>query len=121
MKGERKRKRVGKVEQSTADNIGQEINIKLGRDVAAVEKVAAAPMDEEVEEFFAILRRMRVAAKYFQNRDDFNTKAGGGSDGLQDLTATVEAAAADGSYCKEAGGGIKRVVEDCGLDLNRVP
>ncbi|KAL7139459.1 hypothetical protein ABFS83_09G052400 [Erythranthe nasuta] len=117
MKGERKRKRVEKEEQK--------IKSKLGRDAAAVAAAAEAdvpsPMDQEVEEFFAILRRMRLAAKYFRNRDDFNTKAGGGSDGLQDLTTAVEAAAADGSYCKEAGGGIKRVVEDCGLDLNRVP
>ncbi|EYU19012.1 hypothetical protein ABFS82_09G055200 [Erythranthe guttata] len=117
MKGERKRKRVGKVEQKIKSK-----GIDAAAVAAAAETDVPSPMDEEVDEFFAILRRMRVAAKYFQNRDDFNSNAGGGGgDGPQDLTTAVEAAAVDGSYCKEAGGGIKRVVEDCGLDLNRVP
>ncbi|KAK4399939.1 hypothetical protein Sango_1100000 [Sesamum angolense] len=33
------------------------------------EDVGAVPGDEEVEEFFAILRRMQVALKYFENRN----------------------------------------------------
>ncbi|KAL6577682.1 hypothetical protein OROMI_010010 [Orobanche minor] len=31
--------------------------------------VKAAPADDEVDEFFAILKRMQVAVKYFQERD----------------------------------------------------
>lgn len=31
---------------------------------------AAVPADEEVEEFFAILKRIQVAVKYFQERKD---------------------------------------------------
>ncbi|KAI3454903.1 hypothetical protein Pfo_011566 [Paulownia fortunei] len=110
MDGERKRKRAEKAEASRADDQMK----RKGRE-AVMETVAAdaapSPTEEEVEEFFAILRRMRVAVKYFE-KSAFNSKGVG--DGPQDPTAV--AAAADGV---KVGG--KRVVENSGLDLNAVP
>ncbi|KAL7099046.1 hypothetical protein ACP275_09G057600 [Erythranthe tilingii] len=98
MKGERKRKRAGKkVECSKADDRRKTIE----REAAAA---VPSPTEEEVDEFFTILRRMRLAANYFQ-KGNFNTKDGG-SNGRQDPTIAV-----DGSKS-----GAKT-----GLDLNAVP
>ncbi|KAI3463856.1 hypothetical protein Pfo_020519 [Paulownia fortunei] len=86
---ERKRKRVEKGEAVRAD---ARMRIKEKAEVSP------PPSEEEVDEFFAILRRMRVAVKYFEKR---SSNCEGGDGGLQ--------AAADG-------GG-----ERAALDLNAVP
>ncbi|KAL2242985.1 uncharacterized protein LOC105158035 [Sesamum indicum] len=99
MKGEkRKRKREEKAATVPDDRTKQEEQ--------AEEVVEPPPTEEEVEEFFAILRRMRVAVKYFK-KDASNSKDGG--DRAQNQ-------AVDGA---ELGG--KRVAENIGLDLNAVP
>ncbi|KAL0408854.1 UNVERIFIED_CONTAM: hypothetical protein Sradi_1819800 [Sesamum radiatum] len=71
--------------------------------------VDAVPGDEEVEEFFAILRRMQVALKYFENRN-----AGGQS------RATPWRPA----FEREDFAGVKNNPEgnrNAGLDLNSDP
>ncbi|KZV16016.1 hypothetical protein F511_14382 [Dorcoceras hygrometricum] len=59
------------------------------------------PTEEEVDEFFAILKRMRVAVKYFKN-------VGASSSNVSPVLAAAG----------EAGG---RKAERRGLDLNSVP
>ncbi|CAL5374326.1 unnamed protein product [Camellia sinensis] len=80
--------------------------------------VEAAPTEEEVEEFFAILRRMHVAVKYFENS---------GGDGVRKVKgrwgAALEAevkAAADGVKAAEESV-VNGVRENGVLDLNAVP
>ncbi|GER29880.1 NIM1-interacting 2 [Striga asiatica] len=66
---------------------------------------ASQPEDEEVEEFFAILRRIHVAVKYFKGRNG----------GHRDLTAMPRPAGFDGVVKSPDGSGAKRKP---GLDLN---
>ncbi|KAL7223253.1 hypothetical protein ACSBR1_024835 [Camellia fascicularis] len=80
--------------------------------------VEAAPMEEEVEEFFAILRRMHVAVKYFENV---------GGDGVRKVKGrwgaaleTEVKAAADGVKAAEESV-VNGVRENGVLDLNAVP
>ncbi|KAL3644654.1 hypothetical protein CASFOL_009834 [Castilleja foliolosa] len=56
-----KRKRVSDGEAPASGKRGK------AREGAAVK--VEVPADDEVEEFFAILRRIQVAVKYFQDRD----------------------------------------------------
>ncbi|KAL8509921.1 hypothetical protein ACS0TY_016949 [Phlomoides rotata] len=99
-KGKGKRKRAEKVETSrTGDQM-------KGKEEEVVAEAAPPPTEEEVDEFFAILRRMRVAVKYFE-KEGINSKVAGG-----ETLPTVEVAA-------DAGG--KTVVMNGGLDLNAVP
>lgn len=105
MEREKKRKRAEKAEARKAgDQIRSEGRVPVEEVVAAAE-ASPPPTEEEVDEFFAILRRMRVAVKYFQ-KEALNGKSGGNEP--QSSTA-VEAAVEDGG---------KRVA---GLDLNAVP
>ncbi|KAI3453022.1 hypothetical protein Pfo_009685 [Paulownia fortunei] len=75
-------------------------------------KGAVVPGDEEVEEFFAILRRIQVALKYFQKRN-----------GGRELTATPWSP----SFEREDFDGVKKAPEkpeenqNAGLDLNSDP
>ncbi|CAA0818603.1 Protein NIM1-INTERACTING 2 [Striga hermonthica] len=73
-------------------------------------KYAAAfqPEDEEVEEFFAILRRIHVAVKYFEGRNG----------GRRELTARPRLVGFDGVVKSPDGSGAKRKP---GLDLNSEP
>ncbi|GFP96598.1 hypothetical protein PHJA_001803900 [Phtheirospermum japonicum] len=59
-----KRKRVSDGEKAGSGRRGK---AREGGGGAAVK--GEVPADEEVEEFFAILRRIQVAVKYFQERD----------------------------------------------------
>ncbi|KAL2233417.1 protein NIM1-INTERACTING 2-like [Sesamum indicum] len=80
-------------------------------------KVVVAPEDEEVEEFFAILKRIHVAVKYFRERK------GGDPCTDRDLTATPWSP----SFEREDFEGVKNDVEsseqnrNAGLDLNSDP
>ncbi|KAK4436943.1 hypothetical protein Salat_0028200 [Sesamum alatum] len=99
MEGEkRKRKREEKAEATVPDDRTKQAEAVV---------VEAPPTEEEVEEFFAILRRMRVAVKYFK-KDASNSKDGG----YRAQNQTAEAA---------ADGGKRPVAENSGLDLNAVP
>ncbi|KAL8052853.1 hypothetical protein ABFX02_05G032200 [Erythranthe guttata] len=79
---------------------------------AVKEAVPPPPGDEEVEEFFAILKRIHVAVKYFQKRN-----------GGRDLTVTDWCP----SFKTEDFDGANKVSEkiegkgDTGLDLNSEP
>ncbi|KAK4426894.1 hypothetical protein Salat_1458200 [Sesamum alatum] len=95
MEKDRKRKRVEKGEAARA---GGQMSSK-----GQAAEDAAPPTEEEVEEFFAILRRMHVAVKYFQKGA---SNGEGGSGGLP-------AAAGYRRPSKRA--------ENGGLDLNAVP
>ncbi|KAG8379363.1 hypothetical protein BUALT_Bualt07G0080800 [Buddleja alternifolia] len=97
MTGESKRKRV--VEKEGCIKGEDQMKRKARTAVVDHEVVAPPPTEEEVEEFFAILRRMRVAVKYFEDGASSKIKTGG-----------APAAAVGG----------KRV-ENGGLDLNAVP
>ncbi|KAL8042423.1 hypothetical protein ABFX02_09G049700 [Erythranthe guttata] len=97
MKGERKRKRAA----------GKKADDRMKtRERESAAAVIPSPTEEEVDEFFSILRRMRLAANYF-HKGNFNSTKDGASNGRhQDPTISV-----DGS---KAGAGS-------GLDLNAVP
>ncbi|KAG6410339.1 hypothetical protein SASPL_128397 [Salvia splendens] len=99
----RKREGEGKTNgKSREDNGGHK------RTATAV----AAPPDEEVEEFFAIVKRIRVALKYFEKRDGVR----GGA-----------AAKTAWTFEREDFDGVKTETEGChghettGLDLNSDP
>ncbi|KAL7139420.1 hypothetical protein ABFS83_09G049300 [Erythranthe nasuta] len=100
MKGERKRKRAGKKVEcsSKADD-----RMKTREREAAA--VVPSPTEEEVDEFFTILRRLRLAANYF-HKGNFNTKDGGSNGRHLDPPISV-----DGS----------KAAAKTGLDLNAVP
>ncbi|OIW03647.1 hypothetical protein TanjilG_22304 [Lupinus angustifolius] len=75
------------------------------------------PTEEEVEEFFAILRRMKVAVKYFHNKG----KVGGNQwrEELEQVDVTVDddGTGVDGVVDGKKGG---KVIINEGLDLNTV-
>ncbi|KAL0408853.1 UNVERIFIED_CONTAM: hypothetical protein Sradi_1819700 [Sesamum radiatum] len=79
--------------------------------------VVVAPEDEEVEEFFAILKRIHVAVKYFRERK--------GGDPCTDRDSTVTPWSP--SFEREDFEGVKKDVEsseenqNAGLDLNSDP
>ncbi|KAL1553566.1 hypothetical protein AAHA92_14225 [Salvia divinorum] len=79
----------------------------------------APPPDEEVEEFFAIVKRIRVALKYFQKRD-------GDSDGVRCVGGGAAAKPA-WTFEREDFDGVKTDPdgshghETSGLDLNSDP
>ncbi|KAL2321207.1 hypothetical protein Fmac_030176 [Flemingia macrophylla] len=60
----RKNKRVGGEEEEESEKL----NKKLKGEEELEEDGVSVPTEEEVEEFFAILRRMRVAVKYFDHK-----------------------------------------------------
>ncbi|KAI3793426.1 hypothetical protein L1987_36045 [Smallanthus sonchifolius] len=68
--------------------------------------VVPPPTEDEVDEFFAILRRMREAVKYFEKDKDVVAKASDPS---------REAEADDGKVC------VEKRTEVALLDLNTVP
>ncbi|EYU45449.1 hypothetical protein ABFS82_09G052100 [Erythranthe guttata] len=102
MKEERKRKRAGKKVECSSKADDDRMRTRERESAAAV--VVPSPTEEEVDEFFSILRRMRLAANYF-HKGNFSTKDGG-SNGRQDTPIAV-----DGS----------KSVAGTGLDLNAVP
>ncbi|KAL7152990.1 hypothetical protein ABFS83_04G135700 [Erythranthe nasuta] len=69
-------------------------------------ELAPPPTEEEVDEFFIILRRVRVAVNYFANR---SSDSESGANGLKEEASAFDAAAAG-----------KRV-DNFALDLNVVP
>ncbi|XP_051145328.1 protein NIM1-INTERACTING 2 [Andrographis paniculata] len=98
---------------------------RRGGDDGAVKEQTAVPGDEEVDEFFAILKRVRVAVDYFRERD------GGVRRSEPPSTATATSTATPWSPAFEQGdfeGGEKRGggrsvpgTPKSGLDLNRQP
>ncbi|KAL0446892.1 UNVERIFIED_CONTAM: hypothetical protein Slati_1817100 [Sesamum latifolium] len=106
-----KRKR----EDDGGANVGKKA--KACQDEDAAVKVVVAPEDEEVEEFFAILKRIHVAVKYFRERK------GGDPCTDRDLTVTPWSP----SFEREDFEGVKKDVEsseenqNAGLDLNSDP
>ncbi|CAL0322220.1 unnamed protein product [Lupinus luteus] len=78
------------------------------------------PTEEEVEEFFAILRRMKVAVKYFHNKG----KVGGTQwrEALEQVDVTVDDGGdgVDGAVDGEKGEKGEKVIINEGLDLNTV-
>ncbi|CAI9767289.1 unnamed protein product [Fraxinus pennsylvanica] len=106
MERERKRKRVE----------NKEIKEKVGVKEKAEEKDAAAvdppPTEAEVDEFFAILKRMQVAIRYFEKTSAQNNSSHSGGH-AQKLTASEEEVI-----------GVKvgeNKVENSGFDLNTIP
>ncbi|PIN05237.1 hypothetical protein CDL12_22223 [Handroanthus impetiginosus] len=94
---------------------GEEADTKRGKPPEDGGNDAAegvVPPDQEVEEFFAILRRIQVAVKYFQKRK-----------GGRELTATPWSP----SFVREDFEGVKEAPEypernqKAGLDLNSDP
>lgn len=107
MEGEKKRKRAA----------SGDIHGGSGR---RKKKEAVTPTDEEVDEFFAILRRMHVAVKYFERSN------GNGNDGrrLTERLGTpleIEVVSADGDDVKVNENSVNGVGGKCVLDLNTVP
>ncbi|KAF7133365.1 hypothetical protein RHSIM_Rhsim09G0108800 [Rhododendron simsii] len=83
-------------------------------------KMEEEPDDDEVEEFFAILRRIRVAVEYFEK--------GNGEGGRRGLAATEPLSRRSPCFERrdfEEADGVKRRGEeeegDTGLDLNADP
>ncbi|MFS7957705.1 putative protein NIM1-INTERACTING 2 [Helianthus anomalus] len=74
-----------------------------GKEVEIEPVVVAPPTEDEVDEFFAILRRMREAVKYFE-------KGRGGGKVLDPSGKVIE-----GEVC------VKKREEVVVLDLNTVP
>ncbi|KAH7857242.1 hypothetical protein Vadar_010473 [Vaccinium darrowii] len=70
MEGEKKRKRV-------EDGGGRRRKEREAKPEAEAKAAAATPTDEEVDEFFAILRRMHVAVKYFEKSNAAGRKLTG--------------------------------------------
>ncbi|KAG8382914.1 hypothetical protein BUALT_Bualt05G0129400 [Buddleja alternifolia] len=86
---------------------------KAGEEDDGVNRGVTAPEDEEVEEFFAILKRIKVAVNYFQNRND-----------RRELTATpwnpsFEREDFEGVVKKDPEGSEEN--HNAGLDLNSDP
>lgn len=109
MEGEKKRKRGENGELK-----GRDRRMKEGGTVREREDEAMAPQqpsEEEVEEFFTILRRMHVAVKYFEKAGTSISDVNG--DGLSNIK---KAAVVDSDEKKSpvfGNGG--------GLDLNAIP
>ncbi|KAL0327006.1 UNVERIFIED_CONTAM: hypothetical protein Sangu_1778600 [Sesamum angustifolium] len=103
-----------KTEDDGGDNVGKKA--KACQDEDGVKRVAP-PEDEEVEEFFSILKRIHVAVKYFRERK------GGDLCTDRDLTATPWSR----RLKKGDFEGVKKDVEssrenqNAGLDLNSDP
>lgn len=77
------------------------------------------PPDEEVEEFFAIVKRIRVALKYFQKRDGDGVKCVGGDMAAKPTwSPSFEREDFDGVKTNPEG---SRGHEKTGLDLNSDP
>ncbi|GFP96599.1 hypothetical protein PHJA_001804000 [Phtheirospermum japonicum] len=99
-----------KKEREREDNYGKR---RKAREDGGGGVRAVAVADEEVEEFFAILKRIRVAVKYFQERNG----------GHIDLTAAMwspsfEPEDFEGVEKYPDSSGVKR---NAGLDLNSEP
>ncbi|KAI8528693.1 hypothetical protein RHMOL_Rhmol12G0167600 [Rhododendron molle] len=84
----------------------------------------AMPTDEEVDEFFAILRRMQVAVKYFK-KGGGNAAAGRkwtGGRWATELEAEVLAGVNGGKAAEErSASGVQKKKNNGALDLNAVP
>ncbi|KAI8528692.1 hypothetical protein RHMOL_Rhmol12G0167500 [Rhododendron molle] len=119
MEGEKKRKRAAEGEAGGGGGSRRRKEREAKAEAAAA---AAEPMptDEEVDEFFAILRRMHVAAKYFEK--------GRGNSAGRKLTGRW-ATALEAEVLAGVNGAVKAAEESaCGarknraaLDLNAVP
>ncbi|XP_059306648.1 uncharacterized protein LOC132058101 [Lycium ferocissimum] len=99
MEGEKKRKRTEK-----DDVTKHEVDIAVKEEEEET-VVLPSPSEAEVDEFFAILRRMHVAVKYLQRS-------------AQILPANVNA---HGSTLTASPAGVAAVVRKRGLDLNTLP
>lgn len=98
--GERRRKEESEAEAAAA--------------AAAEETEQAQPTEEEVEEFFSILRRMNVAVRYFEKSGGSVGNVNGDGRKMTALEGTI----ADGVKIE---GASKAGVGRTGLDLNEVP
>lgn len=118
MEGEKKRKRGANGERNGGDRRKKEVEETVLPDVDLEDEAVATttqPSEEEVEEFFTILRRMHVAVKYFEKTGTNISDVNGG--GLK-LMASEKSAVDDGVKIDKK----KSVgVETGGLDLNVIP
>ncbi|XP_057765771.1 protein NEGATIVE REGULATOR OF RESISTANCE-like [Salvia miltiorrhiza] len=95
-----------------------ETNGKPREDTGAQKRATPPlPPDEEVEEFFAIVKRIRVALKYFQRRDGVRC-VGGEAAAKPTWSPSFEREDFDGVKPDPEG---SRVHEKTGLDLNSHP
>lgn len=120
MEGEKKRKRGENGELKIRDRLKKEGETVTERENN--EAVVPQPSEEEVEEFFTILRRMNVAVKYFEKTGTSISDVNGGVDGLSNNlkafekagTTVVDSVKIDEEKSLGIGNGR-------GLDLNAIP
>lgn len=113
MEREKKRKRADHHHHVQVN--GGERRRKEESEAAAEEETAQAqPTEEEVEEFFSILRRMNVAVRYFEKSGGSVGNVNGDGRKMTALEGTI----ADGVKIE---GARKAGVGRTGLDLNEVP
>ncbi|KAG5522605.1 hypothetical protein RHGRI_034681 [Rhododendron griersonianum] len=117
MEGEKKRKRAADGEAGGGGGSRRRKEREAKAEAAAAEPM---PTDEEVDEFFAILRRMHAAAKYFEK--------GRGNAAGRKLTGRW-ATALEAEVLAGVNGAVKAAEESAfgarknraALDLNSVP
>ncbi|XAR63902.1 hypothetical protein NMG60_11024047 [Bertholletia excelsa] len=117
MEGEKKRKRAEEIDVE-CDSRGRKEEDELKTEDLSV----ATPTEEEVDEFFAILRRMHVAVKYFDKNKSDGNRDGRKLTGRWSTASGLEAqskAGVDGVKAEEDG--VNRVHKNVALDLNAVP
>ncbi|CAI9773728.1 unnamed protein product [Fraxinus pennsylvanica] len=107
MEKDRKRKRK-RVENNRQVKEKGAVEVLEEKEVA----VAPPPTEAEVDEFFAILKRMRVAIRYFENTSARNNSSHS-SGQEQKLAASVEEVNGD-----KVG---EKNVKNGGIDLNTIP
>lgn len=114
MEGEKKRKRGENGELKGRKKEGETVTERENN-----EAVAPQPSEEEVEEFFTILRRMHVAVKYFEKTGtsirDVNS---GNGHGLRNNNIMEKKATAVVEIDEKKSLGIGNAG---GLDLNSIP
>ncbi|KAG5522606.1 hypothetical protein RHGRI_034682 [Rhododendron griersonianum] len=115
MEGEKKRKRA------EDDEVGGGRRKEM-REVEGEGEGQVMPTDEEVDEFFAILRRMQVAVKYFK-KGGGNAAAGRKWTGrwATELEAEVLAGVNGGKAAEERSACGVQQKKNGALDLNAVP
>ncbi|CAL5421562.1 unnamed protein product [Camellia sinensis] len=99
----------------------------VSEDNGIVTELDPEPEDDEVEEFYAILRRIQVAVRYFENgrggdggRRRCEVVAEGSSTSSAPSFERQDFAEAEAETEAEEGR-VKEVEEDTGLDLNADP
>ncbi|XP_057472482.1 protein NIM1-INTERACTING 2-like [Actinidia eriantha] len=115
---EREREREAIIESIDYTMVGEKKRKRTEDGNGRMKKAEAAPPDEEVEEFFAILRRMHVAIQYFEKVNG-NGKVDGRK--LTGRTAIEAEALAMTDGVKAGEESISGARKNGVLDLNAVP